>query len=242
MLSAYTLDAIPDTPDVEQLKSTSRTFYHIGFNVRNAPFSNTHFRRAVSQLIDKEAIVEDVFYGHATPVATPVTDEWIPESLEWNGEDPVLRFLGSDGELNVEAAKATFESAGFRYDDNGRLLEATLGAMLAEVLTQVAVVIAILVPVSIIVFIGRERLARTRSEWRTRLKTTAPMIAVLIVVLLINRVARQVAPKLSRQIGIRLTSAFYNIEGSLSWSFRRFRPRRRRRTSHRSTSTATRSC
>jgi len=85
--------------------------------------------------------------------------------------------------------------------------------MLAEVLTQVAVVIAILVPVSIIVFIGRERLARTRSEWRTRLKTTAPMIAVLIVVLLINRVARQVAPKLSRQIGIRLTSAFYNIEG-----------------------------
>jgi len=56
------------------------------------------------------------------PVATPVTDEWIPESLEWNGEDPVLRFLGSDGELNVEAAKATFESAGFRYDDNGRLL------------------------------------------------------------------------------------------------------------------------
>jgi len=26
-------------------------------------------------------------------------------------------------------------------------------------------------------------------------------------------VARQVAPKLSRQIGIRLTSAFYNIEG-----------------------------
>ncbi|MFB1063101.1 phosphatase PAP2 family protein [Natrinema sp. H-ect4] len=85
--------------------------------------------------------------------------------------------------------------------------------MLAEVLTQVAVVIAILVPVSIIVFIGRERLARTRSEWRTRLKTTAPVIAVLIVVLLINRVARQVAPKLSRQIGIRLTSAFYNIEG-----------------------------
>ncbi|WP_226040963.1 phosphatase PAP2 family protein [Natrinema sp. DC36] len=85
--------------------------------------------------------------------------------------------------------------------------------MLAEVLTQLVVVIAILVPVSIIVFIGRERLARTRSEWRTRLKTTAPVIAVLIVVLLINRVARQTAPKLSRQIGIRLTSAFYNIEG-----------------------------
>jgi len=122
MLSAYTLDAIPDTPDVEQLKSTSRTFYHIGFNVRNAPFSNTHFRRAVSQLIDKGSDRRGRVLRTRDPVATPVTDEWIPESLEWNGEDPVLRFLGSDGELNVEAAKATFESAGFRYDDNGRLL------------------------------------------------------------------------------------------------------------------------
>jgi len=91
MLSAYTLDAIPDTPDVEQLKSTSRTFYHIGFNVRNAPFSNTHFRRAVSQLIDKEAIVEDVFYGHATPSQRRSPTSGFREP-RWNGEDPVLRF------------------------------------------------------------------------------------------------------------------------------------------------------
>lgn len=85
--------------------------------------------------------------------------------------------------------------------------------MLVEVLVQLVIVIGILLPVSIAVFIGRERLVRTRSEWRRRLRTAAPTIAVLLVVLLINRVARQSAPKLSQRIGFHLTTVFYNIEG-----------------------------
>ena len=122
MLAADVLNDLPETSDVETLNHPSRTFYHIGFNVRNAPFSNTHFRRAVAQLIPKQAIVDDVFYGHATPTAAPLPDEWVPERLVWDGEDPITPFLGSNGQLNVEAAKAAFEAAGFRYDDNGRLI------------------------------------------------------------------------------------------------------------------------
>ncbi|SEV97934.1 ABC transporter substrate-binding protein [Natrinema salifodinae] len=126
MLKAYSIGAIPDSSDVTRVEpdSDSRTFYFLGFNVREAPFTNTLFRRAVTRLLDKQAIVEEVFYGddYATPTATPVTEEWVPPDLEWNGEDPVTPFLGTDGELNVEAAKATFERAYFRYDDNGRLL------------------------------------------------------------------------------------------------------------------------
>ncbi len=122
MLSAHTLGAIPDTPDVRQLSAPRRTFYYVGFNVRNAPLSNPHFRRAITQLIDKETIADEVFYDHATPTATPVDDDWVPTGLEWDGEDPVTPFVGSNGRLNVEAAKSAFETAGFRYDDNGRLL------------------------------------------------------------------------------------------------------------------------
>ncbi|PCR89562.1 phosphatase PAP2 family protein [Natrinema ejinorense] len=85
--------------------------------------------------------------------------------------------------------------------------------MLAEVLTQLVIVIGLLLPISIAVFIGRERLVRTHAEWRSRLRTSAPTIAVLLVVLLINRVARQRAPRLSREIGRHLTATFYNIEG-----------------------------
>ncbi|ELY69931.1 phosphatase PAP2 family protein [Natrinema versiforme] len=85
--------------------------------------------------------------------------------------------------------------------------------MLAEVLTQLVIVISILLPIAIAVFIGRKRLARTRAEWRTRLRDVAPAIAVLLIVLLINRLARQRAPRLSREIGLHLTSELYNIEG-----------------------------
>ncbi|MDF9745077.1 phosphatase PAP2 family protein [Natrinema salsiterrestre] len=85
--------------------------------------------------------------------------------------------------------------------------------MLVEVLIQLVVVIGILLPLSIAVFVGRERLARTRSEWRTRLRAAGPTVGVLLLILLINRLARQRAPRLSREIGIHLTSWFYNIEG-----------------------------
>ncbi|WP_254763413.1 phosphatase PAP2 family protein [Natrinema marinum] len=85
--------------------------------------------------------------------------------------------------------------------------------MLAEVLIQLAVVTVVLLLVSVAVFIGREHFARALAEWRSRLRRTAPVIAVLLIVLLINRVARQTAPAISREIGIHLTATFYNIEG-----------------------------
>ncbi|AGB32543.1 extracellular solute-binding protein, family 5 [Natrinema pellirubrum DSM 15624] len=122
ILDAYALGGIPDSSDITELTAPHRSFYQIGFNVRNAPLSNPHFRRAITQLIDKETIVDEVFYDYATPTATPVADDWVPSSLEWSGEDPVTPFVGSNGRLNVEAAKSAFETAGFRYDDNGRLL------------------------------------------------------------------------------------------------------------------------
>lgn len=121
-LDAYSLGAIPDSESVERLETRSQLFYHIGFNVRNEPFSNPHFRRAITQLLDKEAIAEEVFRGNATPAATPLTGEWVPDALEWDGEDPVTPFTGSDGVLNTDVAKLAFERAGFRHDDNGRLL------------------------------------------------------------------------------------------------------------------------
>jgi len=65
--------------------------------------------------------VEEVFHGNARPVATPVIDEWVPESLEWDGSDPETPFLGADGEVNANAVQLAFEDAGFRYDEQDRL-------------------------------------------------------------------------------------------------------------------------
>ncbi|WP_226481699.1 ABC transporter substrate-binding protein [Natrinema amylolyticum] len=115
------IGGVDTSNDVQLLESSSWSFYCLGFNTRDAPFSNYRFRRVLAQLLDKEWLVDEIFHGHARPVATAVTDEWVPESLEWDGRDPETPFLGSEGEVDVRAAKGAFEAAGFRYDDHGRL-------------------------------------------------------------------------------------------------------------------------
>ncbi|MXV64021.1 ABC transporter substrate-binding protein [Natronorubrum sp. JWXQ-INN-674] len=120
-LENYVIADIEETEDVRLLESPSWTFYHLGFNARKAPFGNPRFRQCVAQLIDKSWVVDEVFHGHADPIATPVAGEWVPEELAWDGADPELPFLGSDGDVDVDAARTAFEAAGFRYDGDGNL-------------------------------------------------------------------------------------------------------------------------
>lgn len=122
MLEAYAIDDVPDDDNIEAMPASSWTFYHLGFNTGSAPCHNPQFRRAVAQLIDKAYLTEEVFYDYADPIAVPVTDEWVPEEYEWNGEDPVTPFAGTDGDVNVEGALSAFESIGYRYDAEEEIL------------------------------------------------------------------------------------------------------------------------
>ena len=81
--------------------------------------------------------------------------------------------------------------------------------MLAEVLTRVAIVVGFLLPVATAVFVGRERLERTVSDLRPRLRSTAPVLALLGVVLVLNRYMRQN----SANTGIHMTDVIRSIEG-----------------------------
>ena len=122
-LEAASVAEISESADVQLLESPSWTFYHLGFNVRNAPFSNPYARRTVARLLDKASIVSEVFEGQASPVSTPVTGGWVPDHLEWNGVDPEVPFFGTDGDLEVEDARDAFEEIGFTYDEEeGQLL------------------------------------------------------------------------------------------------------------------------
>ncbi|WP_254523460.1 ABC transporter substrate-binding protein [Natrinema caseinilyticum] len=120
-LESNVVDGIEMSETSRLLESPSWTFYFLGFNARKAPFSNPRFRLVIAQLLDKEWLVENVFHGKARPIATPVTKQWVPESLEWDDGDPETPFLGTDGEVDVDAARSAFETAGFRYDEKGRL-------------------------------------------------------------------------------------------------------------------------
>ena len=101
----------------------SRSFYHVGFNTRQVPFGNGHFRRLVMRLLDKEYIVDEALDGYATPGVTPMTGtDWAPADLTWQGEDPQVPFIGDDGSLDTDRARSQFEDAGFQYDDSGRMI------------------------------------------------------------------------------------------------------------------------
>ncbi|WP_255194297.1 ABC transporter substrate-binding protein [Natronobeatus ordinarius] len=113
-LETHAIEAATDRETVEVLESPSRTFYHVGFNVRREPFTTPQVRRAVAGLVDAAWLVDAVFDGRATPVASALSDDWLPDSIA--DERPATTFFGTDGDLDVEAARAVFEDAGFRYD------------------------------------------------------------------------------------------------------------------------------
>ncbi len=101
----------------------SRTFYHVGFNTRQVPLGNGHFRRLIMRLLDKGQIVEEALDGYGTHGVTPLSGtDWVPADLTWDGEDPQVPFIGEDGELDEQRAKELFREAGFGYDDNGRMI------------------------------------------------------------------------------------------------------------------------
>lgn len=121
-LETHVVDAAGANDDVERFHSPSGSFYHVGFNTRSAPLSDPYFRQVVARLLDREWIVEEVFDGHADPILTPVGEEWTPDELEWNGEDPVSPFLGENGEVDPQEAMTAFRRIGFRYDEDGRIV------------------------------------------------------------------------------------------------------------------------
>ncbi|MFC4249362.1 phosphatase PAP2 family protein [Natribaculum luteum] len=85
--------------------------------------------------------------------------------------------------------------------------------MLVRVLLQLIVVVAVMTAVSTAAVVGRDRLAKTRREYRDRLKSAAPITGILTISLLFNSVARQIVPDLSWMIGWEVTEVFYDIEG-----------------------------
>lgn len=108
------------SPSVEQ----TRQLFHVGFNLREFPFTVHGFRDAVARLIDSEYLLAEVFHGAGKPVRSPIFDDaWVPEELHWNRRDS-SEFAGENGtgEADPETAQEHFRDAGFQYSADEQLL------------------------------------------------------------------------------------------------------------------------
>lgn len=89
--------------------------------------------------------------------------------------------------------------------------------MLLAVLSQLLGIILFMLAAAALFFIGRERLARTRYEYRDRFSAVAPYVGLLGIVLIANKVARDVGPDLSWLVGISITPTLQSVDGRILW-------------------------
>lgn len=112
------VDAVSESPELVALETPSRSFYIVGFNARHPELSNPRFRRALSHLIDREHIVEEIFGGYAQSATTRSAIRGVsPATWAYPNYEGVPEFPGEDGEVDPDAARSLFREIGYRYDD-----------------------------------------------------------------------------------------------------------------------------
>jgi peptide/nickel transport system substrate-binding protein len=115
-LEASVVPRIIREDDISLTTRDTDSFYHIGYNCRQAPMTDPNFRRAVARHVDRETTVSDSLDGYGVPSEVPLEGRWTPEDLRWDGEAS-LPFFGTDGTLDAEAAREAFQEAGYQYED-----------------------------------------------------------------------------------------------------------------------------
>jgi membrane-associated phospholipid phosphatase len=88
---------------------------------------------------------------------------------------------------------------------------------LVTVVGQLLLILALMLSVAIVLLVGRDRLVRTRREYRERFASVAPYVGLLAVVLVANKVARDIGPQLSWLIGWNITPYIHRLDGLFLW-------------------------
>ena len=95
------IEILQGNSDIVLAGDTNTNIRFLGFNMRNAPFSDPKVRQAISMVIDREAVLGPAVFGHGTPVHTM----WPPD--HW------AALPGDIPAADIEGAKALLAEAGF---------------------------------------------------------------------------------------------------------------------------------
>jgi peptide/nickel transport system substrate-binding protein len=97
------------SPDIKLSDSLDIGFKFIAYNERRPPFNDPAFRRALSAVIDRDAMAEDAWGGAAVPA-----NSWISPALAyWAAPNIVKEVPGG----TLEAAKKMLHDAGYVVED-----------------------------------------------------------------------------------------------------------------------------
>lgn len=105
-LLANEWDKLPESPFLSSGETDDWGVYYLGFNLRNAPFDDPEFRKAIAYTIPYDTIVKTLFDGHALPGAgfvAPANEQWHNPDVTTYPYDP-------------EKARSILEEAGYTWD------------------------------------------------------------------------------------------------------------------------------
>ena len=110
-------ETIEGNEDLTAVVNPTNGFRYMAFNLTRAPMSDPAFRTALSQIIDKEFVTQNVLQGVAYPVYTMIPEgntAWYNEEVA--GEISAAQMAGATTAERVTAAVQTLKDAGYTWE------------------------------------------------------------------------------------------------------------------------------
>src|SRR5680860_22724 len=104
-------DKMKQNPKLEVIDIPDIGLYHINFNMRRMPFDDKAVRQAMSYVIPKQKIVDQLLEGHgevANSMISPINKYW---------HDPNIATFGYDQQKAFQFLK----DAGYKWDEQGKI-------------------------------------------------------------------------------------------------------------------------
>ena len=99
--NAADVEGMKANPDLQVMEQEGLNVAYLAYNTKQPPFDNAVVRKALNMAVNKQAIIDAVFQGAATPAKNP-----IPPTM-WSYNDAI-----EDDPYDPEAAKKMLEDAG----------------------------------------------------------------------------------------------------------------------------------
>lgn len=92
----------------------------IEFNTTKPPFDKPEVRRAVSMVLDRQFLIDNIWFGYGKPATSALSSNFAATGLYAEG------LPNYPGEPDLEAAKALLDEAGLTVDEDGERASITL--------------------------------------------------------------------------------------------------------------------